>query len=106
MLRQFSAAAEMIARALEIVPDDPEVLVSKVKLLQATGDLTGAWAVLARIPPDATSGQAEGLKVTELLWEGSYDEAARALESRIEKQKTSAPGDVPFLNSPWAMRDR
>ena len=43
----------MIARALEISPDDPEVLVSKVKLLQTTGDLPAARAVLARIPPGA-----------------------------------------------------
>jgi TolB-like protein/Tfp pilus assembly protein PilF len=96
MLRQFAASGEMIARALEIAPDDPEVLVSKVKLLQTTGDLPGARAVLARIPPHTTSGQAEGLGVTQLLWEGSYDEAIQALESRIEKQKTDAPGDVPF----------
>jgi TolB-like protein/Tfp pilus assembly protein PilF len=96
MLRQFAASAEMIARALEIAPDDPEVLVSKVKLLQTTGDLPGARAVLARIPPETTSGQAEGLRITQLLWEGSYDEAVQILESRIEKQKTAAPGDVPF----------
>jgi TolB-like protein/Tfp pilus assembly protein PilF len=96
MLRQFSATAEMIARALEIAPDDPEVLVSKVKLLQTTGDLTGARAVLAKIPPGATGGQAESLRVTQLLWEGSYDEAARVLESLIEKQKKFAPGDVYF----------
>ena len=57
MLRQFAATAEMIARALEISPDDPEVLVSKVKLLQTTGDLPGARAVLARIPAGAADGQ-------------------------------------------------
>jgi TolB-like protein/Tfp pilus assembly protein PilF len=96
MLRQFAASSEMIERALEIAPDDPEVLVSKVKLLHTTGDLPGARAVLARIPPDTTSGQAEGLRVTQLLWEGNYGEAARILEARIEKQKTAAPADVPF----------
>ena len=53
MLRQFGAAAEMIARALEISPNDPEVLVSKVKLLQTTGDLPAARAVLERIPSGA-----------------------------------------------------
>jgi len=96
MLRQFAASAEMLARALEIAPDDPEVLVTKVKLLQATGDLTGARVVLARIPPDATGGQAEGLLVTQLLWEGNYEEAVRTLESWIERQKTTVPDDVYF----------
>ncbi len=95
MLRQFAATAEMIARALEISPDDPEVLVSKVKLLQTTGDLPGARAVLARIPVGAADGQADGLRVTQLLWEGSYDEAARLIESRLEQEKTEAPGNGP-----------
>ena len=71
------------------------MLVSKVKLLQATGDLPGARAVLARIPPGTTGGQADGLRVTQLLWEGSYDEAARLLEDRIKKEATDAPDNVP-----------
>jgi TolB-like protein/Tfp pilus assembly protein PilF len=96
MVRQFAASAQMLARALEIAPGDPEVLVSKVKLLQTTGDLTGARAVLARIPPGATGGQAEGLRVTQLMWEGNYEEAARILKSRIEEQKTNASSDVAF----------
>ena len=77
MLRQHAATADMISRALAISPDEPEVLVSKVKLLQTTGDLPGARAVLARIPLGAAGGQAEELRVTQLLWEKHYDEAAR-----------------------------
>ncbi len=96
MLRQFAATAEMIARALEISPDDPEVLVSKVKLLQTTGDLPGARLVLARIPPGGGGEQADGLRFTQLLWEGKYDEAARVIEKQLEKEKTDAPGNVPF----------
>ncbi|MGH7936765.1 MAG: hypothetical protein ACREF8_07130, partial [Chthoniobacterales bacterium] len=94
MLRQFGPTGEMIARALAISPDDPEVLVSKVKLLQTTGDLPGARAVLARIPLGSASGQAEGLRVTQLLWERSYDEAARLLESQIAKEKSDSPADA------------
>ncbi len=96
MLRQFAATAEMIAQALEIAPDDPEVLVSKVKLLHTTGDLPGARAVLARIPSGAAGGQADGLRVTQLLWEGRYDEAVRLLESQVEKETADAPGNVPL----------
>lgn len=96
MLRQFGATAEMIAQALVINPDDPEVLVSKVKLLQTTGDLPAARAVLARIPAGGASGQAESLRVTQLLWERSYDEAARLVESQIAKEQSGSPADVPF----------
>ena len=96
MLRQFAAAAEMIAQALAINPDDSEVLVSKVKLLQVTGDLPAARAVLARIPAGAASGQAESLRVTQLLWERSYDEAARLVEGQIAQEQSGSPADVPF----------
>ena len=96
MLRQYAATGEMIARALEISPDDPEVLVSKVKLLQTTGDLPGARLALARIPPGEGGYQASGLRVTQLLWEGNYDEAARQIEAQLEKEKRDAPGDMAF----------
>jgi len=96
MLRQFGATAEMIAQALVVSPDDPEVLVSKVKLLQTTGDLPAARAVLARIPAGAAGGQAEGLRVTQLFWERRYDEAARLVEGQIAKEHASSSPDVAF----------
>ncbi len=88
MLRQYAATAEMIANALVISPDDPEVLVSKVKLLQTTGDLPGARAILARIPAESRNEQADGLRVTQLVLERHYDEAARLVETQIAKQKS------------------
>ena len=91
MLRQYAATAEMIANALVISPDDPEVLVSKVKLLQTTGDLPGARAILARIPAESRNEQAEGLRITQLLLERRFDEAAQLVETRIAKQKSEAP---------------
>ena len=63
MLRQYASTAEMIARALAISPDDPEVLVTKVKHLQTTGDLPAARAILARLPPGSAGGQADGLRL-------------------------------------------
>ena len=39
MMRQYGSTADMIAQALVISPDDPEVLVTKVKHLQMTGEL-------------------------------------------------------------------
>ena len=95
MLRQYAATADMIAHALAINPDDPEVLVSKVKLLQTTGDLPGARAVLARLPPDSAGGQSEGLRYVQLLWERRYDEAAPRLETQITRQKSESPADIP-----------
>ncbi|MEO5718959.1 MAG: tetratricopeptide repeat protein [Chthoniobacterales bacterium] len=90
MLRQFAATADQIARALAISPDDPEVLVSKVKLLHVTGDLAGAAAVLARIPAGSTSGQAEGLRVTQAMWQRHFDQAAEIIKSEMADPKGSA----------------
>ncbi len=96
MLRRYAETADMVARALAISPNDPEVLVSKVKLLQTTGDLPAARAVLASIPSGAASGQAEILRVTQLLWEKNYQEGAQLAERQVEKQKSDSPADVPF----------
>jgi len=94
MLRQYAATGEMIAGALAISPDDPEVLVSKVKLLQTTGDLPAARATLAHIPEKSVDDQNEGLQVAQSLLERRYDEAARLVETRITKQKSESPADV------------
>ncbi len=67
MLRQYAATGDMIARALEINPQDPEVLVNKVKHLQIIGDLPAARAVLERLLPDSVGGQTESLLFVQLL---------------------------------------
>jgi TolB-like protein/Tfp pilus assembly protein PilF len=95
MLRQYAATGEMIADALAINPDDPEVLVNKGELLRTTGDLPGARAVLARLPSGFADGQSENLRYVQLLWERRYDEAARLVEARITKEKSKSPADIP-----------
>ena len=68
MLRQYAATAEMIANALAISPDDPEVLVSKVKLLQTTGDLPAARAILARIPAESPMNRLMAFELLSCSW--------------------------------------
>ncbi len=96
MLRQFGATAEMIASALEISPNDPEVLENKAKLLQTTGDLPAARTVLESIPSGTGSGLVEGLRYTQALWERRYDEALRLAEARLAREKDSLAGDLPL----------
>ena len=95
MLRQYASTADMIAQALAISPDDPEVLVTKVKHLQTTGDLPAARAILARLPPGSAGGQSDGLRFLQLLWERRFGEAARLMEEQIAKQKSESPAEVP-----------
>ena len=39
MLRQFPAALKLYDRALDIVPNDPDVMASKASIYQAEGNL-------------------------------------------------------------------
>ena len=94
MLRQHASTADMIAQALAISPDDPEVLVTKVKQLQTTGDLPAARAVLERLPSGSAGGQSDGLRFLQLLWERRSDEAARLMEVQIAKEKLESPAEV------------
>ncbi len=94
MLRQYASTADMIARALAISPDDPEVLVTKVKQLQTTGDLPAARAVLERLPPGSAGGQSDGLRFLQLLWERRSDEAARLMQAQITKEKSESSAEV------------
>jgi TolB-like protein/Tfp pilus assembly protein PilF len=95
MLRKYASTADMIAQALAISPDDPEVLVTKVKHLQTTGDLPAARAILERLPPGSVGGESDGLRFLQLLWERRFDDAARLMETQLAKQKSEAPAEVP-----------
>jgi tetratricopeptide (TPR) repeat protein len=95
MLRQYAATGDMIAQAVAINPDDPEVLVTKVRFLQWTGDLPAAGAVLTRLPPDSAGGQAAGVHYSQLFWERRFDDAVKLLEAQISKEKTESPAQVP-----------
>ncbi len=95
MLRKYASTADMIAQALAISPDDPEVLVTKVRYLQTTGDLPAARAVLARLPSGAAGGQSDGQRFLQLLWERRFDDAALLMETQIAKQKSESPAAVP-----------
>ncbi len=96
MLREDAATAEMIERALDISPDEPEVLVNKAKYLQVKGDLPAARAVLARIPPDTDNEQVEDLRVQQLVLERRFEEAARSQAEIASRRKDSPPADSWF----------
>ena len=47
MLRQFPAALKLYDRALDITPDDPDVMASKASIYQAQGNLQEAARFLS-----------------------------------------------------------
>ena len=81
ILRQFPAALKLCDRALDITPDDPDVMASKASIYQAQGDLQEAAKFLSeKIGP--TSGDIS-VKVLQFRLERNYGEAVRLLQARL-----------------------
>src|SRR5262249_17709669 len=82
MLRQFPAALKLYDRALDIVPNDPDLLASKAGIYQAEGNLEQAAKSLPEINAHTPYAKAFITKLTQLRLERNLDEAIRLLEAR------------------------
>jgi tetratricopeptide (TPR) repeat protein len=82
MLRQFRAALKLYDRALDIVPNDPDLMASKAGIYQAEGNLEQAAKFLPEINGQTPYGKAFGTKFTQLRLERNLDEAIRLLQAR------------------------
>jgi tetratricopeptide (TPR) repeat protein len=80
-LRQFPAALKLYDRALDIVPNDPDLMASKAGIYQAQGNLTQAAKALSEINTQTASGHAFGIKITQLRLERNHGEAIRLLQA-------------------------
>jgi TolB-like protein/Tfp pilus assembly protein PilF len=87
-LRQFPAALKLYDRALDIVPNDPDLMASKAGIYQAQGNLTQAAKALSEINTQTASWHAFGIKITQLRLERNHGEAIRLLQA----WQTSASG--------------
>ena len=83
MLRQFPAALKLYDRALDITPNDPDVMASKASIYQAQGNLQEAARLLSEINAQTPSGCAFAIKITQLRLERNYGEAIRLLQARL-----------------------
>jgi tetratricopeptide (TPR) repeat protein len=82
ILRQFPAARKLYDRALDIVPDDPDLMAVKATVYQAEGNLQEAAKLLAKVNEHTPSDSAFGAKTTQLRLERNLGEAIRLLEAR------------------------
>jgi TolB-like protein/Tfp pilus assembly protein PilF len=80
-LRQFPAALKLYDRALDIVPNDPDLMASKAGIYQAQGNLTQAAKALSEINTQTASWHAFGIKITQLRLERNHGEAIRLLQA-------------------------
>ena len=81
-LRQFQAALKLYNRALDIVPNEPNLMASKAGIYQAEGNLEQAGKFLSQINPQTPSPVAFGIKMTQLRLERNYLEVIRLLQAR------------------------
>ncbi len=82
-LRRFPAALKLYDRALDILPNDPDLMASKATVYQAEGNLEEAAKFLPGVNAQTPSFQVFPTKITQLTLERHYDEAVRLLQARV-----------------------
>src|SRR6266513_5033239 len=82
MLRQFPAALKLYDRALDIMPNDPEVMAAKAGIYQAQGNLQNAARFLSEINWQTPSEDTFFIKIDQLRLERNYGEVIRLLQAR------------------------
>jgi eukaryotic-like serine/threonine-protein kinase len=82
MLRQFPAALKLYDRALDITPNDPDLMASKAGIYQAQGNLQEAAKLLTEINAQTLSVNAFATKIIQLTLERNLGEAVRLLQDR------------------------
>src|SRR6266403_1184767 len=103
MLRQFPVAIRLYDRALDIIPDDPELMALKAAMYQAEGNLQEAAKLLIDVNERTTSTTAFGAKLDQLRLERNHAEAIRLLQAR-RAQDPSACDAFEMLHLAFAQR--
>ena len=81
-LRQFPVALKLYDRALDIVPNDPRLMVTKAFIYQAQGNLQEAAKLLTEADAQSPSPRIFRAKITQLRLERNLGEAVRLLQAR------------------------
>jgi tetratricopeptide (TPR) repeat protein len=82
MVRHFPAARKLYDRALDIVPNDPDLMAEKAAMYQAEGNLQEAAKLLTKVNAQTPSPLAFLRKITQLTLERNLGEAVRLLQTR------------------------
>ncbi|HET6887740.1 MAG TPA: tetratricopeptide repeat protein [Candidatus Udaeobacter sp.] len=82
-LRQFPGALRLYDRALDIKPNNPDVMAAKAGIYQAQGNLQEAARLLSEANGPTPSNDIFGTKIAQLRLERNYGEAIRLLQDRL-----------------------
>jgi len=102
-LRQFPAALTLYDRALDVIPDDPELIALKANMYQAEGNLQEAAKLLIDVNERTASVTAFATKLNQLRLERNHAEAIRLLQAR-RAQVPSACDGFEILHLAFAQR--
>src|SRR5207249_11160035 len=83
IVRQLPASLKLYDRALDIMPNDPDVMAAKASIYQAEGNLQEAAKLLTDVNAKTSSGGAFETKIIQLRFERNYGEAVRLLQARL-----------------------
>jgi serine/threonine protein kinase/Tfp pilus assembly protein PilF len=88
-LRQFPVAIKLYDRALDVIPNDPELMAFKATMYQAEGNLQEAAKLLIDVNERTTSGIAFERKITQLRLERNHAQAIRLLQARLAQDPSA-----------------
>jgi len=91
-LRQFPAALKLYDRALDLLPNDPDLMAAKAAVYQAEGNLEEAAKFLPDVNAQIPSSAALETKITQLVFERNFGEAVRLQQARLAQSSVFHKG--------------
>ena len=82
-LRQYPSALILYDRALDIAPNDLEVMAAKANIYQAQGNLKESAKLLVQVNEQTDAALASRIKIIQLRLERNYGDAIQLLQTRL-----------------------
>jgi TolB-like protein/Tfp pilus assembly protein PilF len=95
LLRRFDEAHAALDKALEISPNDEDVLARKAAIFQREGRLDDARRELAKIPATSTNEVVADSRIVQAIYERRYDDGIAVTRAIVNKIKPGEPVDSP-----------
>ena len=105
-LRQFPAALKLYDRALDVRPNDLDLMAAKAGIYQAEGKLEEAAKSLPEVNALTPSWAAFSTKNTQLTLERNYGEAVRLVQARVAQLDFAFPSEKGLCQVTLALAQR
>jgi TolB-like protein len=104
-LRKFEAARKLCDRALDILPNDPDVMAFKAAVYQGEGNLEEAARLLREVNAETPSLAVFATKIGQLTLERNLSEALRLLQARVAQYHFVLSWKKALLLNIWLSRN-